>query len=65
MTRACALKGGEWLEGKGLLGKRVNDLTMSDLEGLAVAVISAFVLQLAAEGKNAEAEAAPALPFGD
>lgn len=59
MTRACALKGGAWLQEKVNLGKRLNDLTLPELEGLAVAVITEFVLQLALEGRNAETEAVP------
>lgn len=63
MMRACALKGGEWLEAKGLLNRRVNDLQMQDLEGVTVAIVSEFVRQLALEGRKAEAEVAPELHF--
>lgn len=41
----------------------VNDLTLTELEGVAVAVISEFVRQLNLEGRTAEMEAAPESDF--
>jgi hypothetical protein len=63
MTRACALKGGEWLLEKGLAGKKINDLSLPDLEGFAAEVIGEFILQLAREGRISELEAVPVNDF--
>jgi len=65
MIRACALRGGEWLIGKGLTrrGVAVHDLALADLEGLATEIMGEFVRQLASEGKNAETEPVPELHF--
>ena len=63
MTRACALKGGEWLQGAHILQKRVNDLRLDELESLAAVIISEYLIQLASEGKIAETEPVPVRDF--
>ncbi len=63
MTRACALKGGEWLLARGLAGRKINDLTLADLEGFTVQVIGEFVLQSALEAQRYAAEVVPVRDF--
>ena len=63
MTRACALKGGEWLLGARITQKRVHDLRLDELESLSAVIISEYLIQLASEGKTAEMEAVPVRDF--
>jgi hypothetical protein len=44
VTRQAAKAIGEWLEARGKLHQPIRALTMSDLEALAVAAISSFVV---------------------
>ncbi len=43
MTREAALAIGEWLQQAGILEKRVYQLSLVDLESMAVACISRYV----------------------
>lgn len=44
VTRQAAEEIGRWLEARGRLGRPVASLTMSDLEAMAAAAISRFVV---------------------
>jgi hypothetical protein len=44
VTREAAREIGRWLEGRGRLGAPVSSLTLADLEAMASAAISRFVL---------------------
>lgn len=44
ITRAAALAIGEWLEQSGILAKRVHQLSLLELESMAIAAVSASVV---------------------
>lgn len=59
-TREAAMAIGQWLEGRGRLHQPIAALTRGELECLAVAAISRFVV-LATERIKAEPDAHPDL----
>jgi len=44
ITRAGAIAIGDWLESRGGLGRPIRSLTITDLDGMAGAAISAAIL---------------------